>query len=272
LPELVSAFNGSALDVLWATLDSFALLVKCLPGDLWKIDPVDEKMVRSRVFDIRHVFQRPMTLRDWQVFFKYSCHVRVVKQSVGWSVTGCLNLGDDVIFSLSNPPSYGPLIPRLKTLYWDKPTKKYASLLRMLFTPSLVTLSLSTSDCILPSPEVTILTSIGTACPSLRSLCISSGTPFSNFLDTKGEKVLSEAVMCMHSLESLVCPALDEEAFIHLSRLSTLSELSMELQSDFKLDSLLAPPAFGSINTLTLNVSSLSVLTSILESMQFSPS
>ncbi|KAF9231249.1 hypothetical protein BU15DRAFT_56395 [Melanogaster broomeanus] len=263
LARTCRAFNSNSLDVLWATLDSFALLVKCLPRDLWRIDPEDKEMV----------FQRPMTLKDWQVFFKYSCRVHVVEQSVGPEyITGCSDLGDDVIFSLSNPPSYGPLIPCLRTLHWNKPTNEYASLLRMLFTSSLVTISLSTSDCTLDSPEVTILTSIGPACPSLKSFCISSGTPFSDFLDINGEMVLSEAVMCMHSLESLVCPALDEEAFIHLSRLSTLSELSMELKYDFKLDSLLTPPAFGSINTLTLNVSSLSILTSTLESMQFSPS
>ncbi|KAF9235553.1 hypothetical protein BU15DRAFT_51277 [Melanogaster broomeanus] len=270
LARTCRAFNSTALDVLWATLDSFALLVKCLPRDLWRIGPEDKKMVGCQVF------QRPMTLRDWQVFFKYSRRVRVVEQSVGPErITGCLSLGDDVIFSLSNPPSYGPLIPRLRTLHWDKPTKKYASLLRMLFTSSLVTISLSTSGCTLHSPEVTILTSIGTACPSLRSLCISSGTPFSNFLDIKGKKVLSEAVMNMYSLESLVCPALDEEAFIYLSRHSALNELSMELGSDFKLhivEPLLTPPAFGSINILTLNARSLSTLTSILESMQFSPS
>ncbi|KAF9233207.1 hypothetical protein BU15DRAFT_54229 [Melanogaster broomeanus] len=263
LARTCRAFNGPALDVLWATLDSFTLLVKCLPRDLWRIDPDDKKMV----------FQRTMTLSDWQIFFKYSCRVRVVEESVGpQSITGCLNLGDDVIFSLSNPPSYGPLLPRLRTLYWDKPTKKYASLLRMLFTPSLVSIFLTTSGCTLRSPEITILTPIGTACPSLRSLYIAEHARAYPLLKSI---FLSEAVMCMHSLESLVCSALDEEAFIHLSRLSALNELWMELRSDFKLDRvkpLLAPPAFGSINSLMLATSSLSTLTSILESMQFSPS
>ncbi|KAF9233205.1 hypothetical protein BU15DRAFT_80363 [Melanogaster broomeanus] len=303
LARTCRAFNGSALDELWATLDSFTFLVKCLPRDLWRIDPVDKKMVRSRASDTRHVPTDPglsglptthdtQRLADFlQIFLSRACRGKSPLDQQ--CITGCLDLGDDVIFSLSNPPSYGPLIPCLKELYWDKPTKKYASLLRMLFTPSLVAICLTTSDYTLRSPEATILTSIGTACPSLRSLCISSRmplnilhskslgisgpTPFTHFLDIdiKGDKVLSEAVMCMHSLESLVCPALDEEAFIHLSRLSALNELWMDLPFDFHLDRvkpLLAPQAFRSINTLALEARSLSTLTSILESMQFSPS
>ncbi|KAF9225709.1 hypothetical protein BS17DRAFT_559394 [Gyrodon lividus] len=265
LARTCRAFNGSALDVLWAALESFALLVQCLPRDLWKIDLVDRKLS----------FLRPMSLRDWEIFFKYSIRVRVVFQSAGpGRITRCSSLADDVIFALSHPPTYGPLIPCLKVLYWDQPNKKHAPLLRSLLTPSLVTLSLSTLGCALRSPEVSILSSIGTVCPSLRSLCISSHTAFSHFLDGKGEKILSEAILYLHALESLVCPALDEVALIHLSRLPFLNELWMELRPDFKLEKVtsLGPPAFGSINSLTLNASSLATLTSILESMQVRPS
>jgi hypothetical protein len=79
-----------------------------------------------------------MSLKDWEIFYKYSIRVRCVLSSVEPErFTGCTNLGDDVIFALSNPPTYKPLIPCLRELHWDKPNKKYASLLRSLLTPSL---------------------------------------------------------------------------------------------------------------------------------------
>lgn len=189
--------------------------------------------------------------------------------------TQCSNLGDDVIFALSTPPTYGPLIPYLKTLHWDKPNRKYASLLRLLLTPSLVSLSLS--FCALRSPEVSVLTSIGTICPLLKNFNIASYKPFANatVLDVKGEKILSEALLYLHSLESLVCPALDEAAIIHLSHLPCLLELSLELQLDFQLERVkpyVAPPAFAPLQSLTLHASALSTLTSLLEPMRFKPS
>lgn len=223
--------------------------------------------------DSGQVFQRPMSLRDWEIFFKYSSRIRFLFQSVGPELlTQCLCLGDDVIFALSNPPTYGPLVPYLKTLYWDKPSRKYASLLRLLLTPSLVILSLP--NCTLRSPEVSILTSIGTVCPSLRTLSIPAHKALGNTLDAKGEKILSEALLYLHSLESLACPALDEVAIIHLSRLPFLVELSFELQLDFQMEKVrpyIAPPAFASIDALTLHANALSTLTSLLEPMYFKP-
>ncbi|KAF8556819.1 hypothetical protein OG21DRAFT_1458543 [Imleria badia] len=263
LARTCRALHSVALDVLWASLDSFVYLVQCLPRDLWKIEPLDRRLI----------FQRPMSLRDWEIFFKYSSRIRHLFQSVGPEIlTQCSGLGDDVIFALSNPPTYGPLLPYLKNLYWDKPNRKYASLLRLLLTPSLVVLSLP--NCTLRSPEVSILTSIGTVCPSLRTLSIPLHKPLANVLDAKGEKILSEALLYLHSLGSLTCPALDEVAIIHLSRLPFLIDLSFELQLDFQLEKVrpyIAPPAFASIDMLTLHASALSTLTSLLEPMRFKP-
>jgi hypothetical protein len=214
-----------------------------------------------------------MSLRDWEIFFRYSSRIRHLSKSVGSELlTQCSNLGDDVIFALSNPPTYGPLVPYLKTLRWDKPNRKYASLLRLLLTPSLVSLSLPC--CALRSPEVSILTSIGTTCPSLKSLSIVPHESLGNLFDAKCEKILSQALLYLHSLESLVCHALDEAAIVHLSRLPFLVELSFELQLDFQLEKVrpyIAPPAFASIYSLTLRANALSTLTSLLEPMRFKP-
>lgn len=45
LARTCRAFSGAALDVLWATLDSFVYLIRCLPRDLWKIEFIDRRMV-----------------------------------------------------------------------------------------------------------------------------------------------------------------------------------------------------------------------------------
>lgn len=222
--------------------------------------------------DSGQIFQRPMTLRDWEIFFRYSSRVRHLFKCVGSEFLTCSNLGDDVIFALSNPPTYGPLIPYLRTLHWDKPDREYASLLRLLLTPSLVSLSLSC--CTLRSPEVSILTSIGAICPSLKTLSMVPHITLGNLLDAKGEKIVSQTLLYLHSLESLVCPALDEAAIVHLSRLPSLVELSFELQLDFQLEKVrpfIEPPAFSSIHSLTLRANALSTLTSLLEPMRFKP-
>ncbi|KIJ14707.1 hypothetical protein PAXINDRAFT_115738 [Paxillus involutus ATCC 200175] len=269
LARTCRAFNSSALDVLWERLESFTVLIQCLPQDLWRIDCVG----RRKTF-VRCCFRRPMSLKDWEIFYKYSNRVRCVLRSTRDGQLDWQHLGDDIIFALSNRPTPRPLIPCLRELHWDKSNKQHASLLHSLLTPSLDTLTLKTFGCQLRSPEVSILTSIGTVCPSLRTLRILLRAPLSQFLDTQGETVLSEAVLYLHSLESLVCPALDEAAIVHLSRLPRLSNLSMELRPDFKSNDLtsLAPPAFGSINDLTLTASSLETLTSFLELIQITPS
>lgn len=218
-----------------------------------------------------------MSLRDWDIFFRHSYRVRTLFQSVGPEIlTQCSSLSDDVIFALSNPPTYGPLIPYLRRLYWDKTNKTYASLLRLLLTPSLVTLTLS--RCAMRSPEVSILTSIGTVCPALKTLCISSKFDSlkgsGKMLDVRGEKILSEALLYLPALQSLSCPAIDESAIIHLSHLPFLADLSLKLRVDLQLERLrpfLAPPAFASVNSLTLHTTSLSTLTSLFEPMHFKP-
>ncbi|KIJ62188.1 hypothetical protein HYDPIDRAFT_95105 [Hydnomerulius pinastri MD-312] len=264
LARTCRVFNSAALDVLWANLGSFARLIMCLPQDLWTVNPSNKKLV----------FLRPMVINDWEIFFKYSTRVRSVDGIGLHCIRGCSTLGDDAIFALSNPPTFGPLIPYLRMLDWDQPSTRYASLLRLLLTPSLVSLTLSTMGCALRSPEASIMTSIGTSCPSLRILRITSPTPFSNFLDDKGAKVLSTAILYLHSLRTLACHALDEAAVVHLARLPSLSDLSIELPSGFQLDKVLphlAAPAFGTISSLTLNAVTLSTLTSFLEGMQFRP-
>ena len=213
-----------------------------------------------------------MSLRDWEIFYRYSSRIRTLGRVMPEYLLRPLNLDDDVIFALSNPPTYGPLVPYLRTLYWDKPDRKHASLLRLLLTPCLVNLSLP--SCNLRIPEVSILTCIGTVCPSLKNLRIASHKVFANLSDARGEKILSEALLYLHSLESLACPALDEAAIVHLSHLPRLVDLSLELQSNFQLEKVrpfMRPPAFASIESLTIHAHALSTLTSFLELMSLNP-
>lgn len=115
-----------------------------------------------------------------------------------------------------------------------------------------------------------ILTAIGTVCPLLKKLCITSHRPFADILDARGEKILSEVLLHMHSLESLVYPMPDQPTIIHVSRLP-LVELSPELQADFQVEKArpFVMPAFGSVESLTLHANALSTLTPLLQPMRF---
>jgi hypothetical protein len=57
LARTCRAFNDSALDVLWETLESFTILVQCLPRDLWRVaNAIEKKLVRCAT---RVTFDKP---------------------------------------------------------------------------------------------------------------------------------------------------------------------------------------------------------------------
>ncbi|KAG9309977.1 hypothetical protein JVU11DRAFT_10011 [Chiua virens] len=267
LARTCRTFSSPALDILWKALTSLIYLLRCLPTDLfqWKREDVDS--ANFSVVTVR--FQRAMSRSDWEIFFRYSSRVRFLSvSSPDFYVGRQAKLADDVIFTLSHPPGYGSLAPYLKTLHWTRSQEEYAPLFWALLSNSLVDLAL---PCLLlRSPTTSIL--LTSRCLSLKSLHVYS---------EKGHealplKLLSETVLYLHSLESLEleCCALDKEAISHLSHLPSLAELVMRLPTHLQsreLIPLLTPPAFASLESLTLKVNSLPTLTSLLEVMRFRP-
>lgn len=135
--------------------------------------------LRPDLIRYHQTFQRPTLLKDREISFRYSSRIRTLLRCCrSERVSRCSTLDDDAAFPLSNPPD--PWSP-LNRLHWNRSDKKYASLLRLLLTPSLVTLSLS--SCMLPFLYASILTAIGTVCPLLKKLCITSHRPFADILD-----------------------------------------------------------------------------------------
>ncbi|KAG9312513.1 hypothetical protein JVU11DRAFT_6907 [Chiua virens] len=221
-------------------------------------------------------FQRAMTLSDWEIFFRYSSRVR--------SLTGfepsrfCSSLDSNVIFSLSHPPQYGPLVPCLQTLIWGKSKKEYAPLLQLLFTHSLVDATLPCFALCLPE----ISMQLTSRCPSLKKINIQIVDAYGSFSNTPhadSHPMLHDTLLRLHSLESVRClsstsvDSLTEDFMVHLFRRLSLIEVSLYLPNDLRLANIkphLSPPAFASIEFLTLSCK-LSTLTSLLEHIHFKP-
>ncbi|KAG9311598.1 hypothetical protein JVU11DRAFT_7807 [Chiua virens] len=261
LARTCRTFSDAALDILWEDLPSFAYLIRCLPSSLWKINQTNQRMS----------FERAMSLSDWEIFFRYSSRVRSISAFpyVNEHSNSCRSLGTDVIFALSRPPHYGPLVPHLKTLVLDS-DKESEPLLRLLLTDSLVDATLPFFA--LHSPTMSI--QLTSRCPSLKRLSIRnlSIQTFDDIPDVDKHRIAQETILRLpHSLESLDCTAvrLDEATIAHLSHLPSLTHLTLELQVDLQLENLrphLTPLAFGSLESLTVAADTLSIVTSFWNS------
>ncbi|KIJ60562.1 hypothetical protein HYDPIDRAFT_43257 [Hydnomerulius pinastri MD-312] len=268
LARTCRAFTESALDILWEVLPSFLPLIQCLPKDLWKLESLAP-------WPVYLSFHRPMQAEDWEIFFKYSCRVRCINALYGPGDPECT---EDVLSSLCLHPELRPLIPQLRKLTWSIRGNPHNTLLYRLLVPSITSLTICDTDFYadwLSPPEADVLSSIATSCPSLQVLRIRSAYKHADALNQKCSQTLSTAVLSLRFLHTLVCTALDEDTVIHLSRLPTLSKLSLTLPATVSLDKLrphLRAPAFGRLRSLTVyhDAETLSVLTSFLEAMQLS--
>ncbi|KAG9309967.1 hypothetical protein JVU11DRAFT_10000 [Chiua virens] len=259
-------FNDTALNILWEELPSITYLIRCLPRNLWRIESISaHKQLMT--------FQRTMLLSDWEIFRRYSSRVRSLTAFES-NMLNCETLDNNVILSLSHPPHNGPLIPYLKILCWTVSDEDHVPLLPVLFTHTLVDVTLPSFS--LRSPE--IQTRLTSTCPSLKRLYVKRlyvKVASERERDNADEqRALSESIMCLHFLESLNCQfcTLDEAAVLHLSCLPSLIELSLDLQDESYLETVkrsLVPPAFATLQSLSLQVDALSPLISFLQLMHF---
>ncbi|KAG9317777.1 hypothetical protein JVU11DRAFT_1997 [Chiua virens] len=262
LARVSRVFSNTALDVLWEQLASIAYLIRCLPPDLWRVRSGETvgKMLS---------FKRKMTQSDWDTFFRYSSRIRTLLDSEFNLKHGCSRLAKDVIFALSHPPCYGPLLPNLKTLFWDTADAKYGPLLQWLFTRSLVNVVLP--HFVFCSPEMSL--QLTSRCPSLKHVRVTAES-LARSPNSDDSKIFSDLILGLHSLESLECHAPNKATIFHISRLPSLVKLSLRFEDDLQLQTLrpnLTPPAFASLESLILQVHNLPTLTSLLEVIRFRP-
>ncbi|KAF8557179.1 hypothetical protein OG21DRAFT_1457942, partial [Imleria badia] len=215
LARTCRAFKEPALDVLWKTLYDPSPLAQCLP----------EASHHSEIAILQgtgthYSFSRWLTQVEWGILRSYARRVRSMHDS-NLSFRG---LDWESVRTLLNPPTTEPLFPNLRDLYCDFATP-IEHLLYMPF-PSLTSLHVESV------PEESIhafqgsVESFSTFSPNISRLTINLSQP-----DTTFSKFFSNCICRWRNLQTVSCPevTLDVDALAHLSRTSTLTEVTFML-------------------------------------------
>lgn len=154
-------------------------LVKCLPSDLFGIEPGRMLGLSSDLFGNEQgcmVSVKPLDTRTWGILCKYTFRVHSVIQSDRSAVIE--PLGSLMLSCSSSPTS---LFPNLRRLKWHTDgTHCAAEFLRMAFVPTLLSLDIQISS--VSSRFLSVLSSLGALCPQLQTLYMRFPSPTRDLL------------------------------------------------------------------------------------------
>lgn len=151
---------------------------------------------------------------------------------------------------LSCPSAPASLFPNLRQLTWHADgTHCAAEFLRMAFVPTLLSLDMQISS--ESSFFLSVLSSLGTLCPHLQVLIMTSAT---NGLLRKASPFVAQSISQLNCLKTLYVWDLGNQGNEHLMQLPALQVLVLDLQtsSAWKGRSRLQFPGFHNLNYLVL--------------------
>ncbi|KAH7911890.1 hypothetical protein BJ138DRAFT_1084683 [Hygrophoropsis aurantiaca] len=207
LARTCRSFYEPAMDVLYSNVD-MACLVQHMFEDLW----YEDNMVLY--------FLRPMELRDWDEFFRYSRRVRIL------TTLSSFGINQNIYQALSHPPSHRiNIFPRLNGLRLSNVIEyEFMSLLIKRNLTSIL-LSFGEGDEI----ATNILPSLPSTCPYLRRIKISPRLSGEDSIGT-----ICEVLCNLPRLETLLFSGtvLPEKVLPHLACLPSLKELDITLPAN----------------------------------------
>jgi len=165
------SFEDPVLDALWAKQRSLLLLLKSLPGDVWKEGGCSVSAPTTRVFFsllkrfIRKSFRRLPTMTEWVRFRKYARRMRELSRSITPDCQSPEVLSVMQLFTIKEP-----LLPNLKTLkLWG--IKQYSIPFIPLFLSQRTTSITLGFESNLPEATVaSMITTLPTLCPDLQAI------------------------------------------------------------------------------------------------------
>ncbi|KAH7921197.1 hypothetical protein BV22DRAFT_1198366 [Leucogyrophana mollusca] len=240
LARTCRTFQGPASDILWADVRRLTPLVKCLPEDLWSVGPPGVP-TNMRAFPLRGqvLFLRPMVLKDWIIFRRYSQRVRNLE----------ISSANAAIFrALCNPPDPSYLFPGLLSLRWsNKATQQDAiPFLRSLIKPTLLSISLPAR--IYRQIDVT---SLGLLCPNIQCILLGEDPDGEGYLTAD---VGSRMIRQCQTLKRFDCfSTISDETLLQLACLPALESLSFTPSNTTSFGHLKGlPQAFPALRELTV--------------------
>lgn len=269
LPALASTcriFERPALDVLWRNLQSVEPLVKCLPSDLFGIEPGRMLGLSSDLFGNEQgcmVLVKPLDTRTWGILCKYTSRVHSITQSNRSAVIEPLGS-----LMLSCPSAPASLFPNLRRLKWHTDgTHCAAEFLRMAFVPTLLSLEIQIPAV---SPKfLSVLSSLGVLCPQLQMLDMRFPSATHDSL-RKTSPFVAQAISQLHCLKVLFVWDLGDQGNKHLMQLQTLQKLWLDLKTSaaWERQSLSRFPGFHDLYSLVLFIDNLEHASNFLSSLQ----
>nr|GAT55157.1 predicted protein [Mycena chlorophos] len=252
------AFEAPALDSLWREPghDLLQHILGCFPDDLLEVFAALDKITLR--------LRRPILHKDWERPSRYCARVRslLLKADEGSKYLDVFSL-----FTLSFPGDF--VFPRLHILRWilgnpaapAAATKEESDLLgflRMLIPPTLQRFHIE--------QRVGGLKLLLSALPSITSRARSLTHVHLGRLRTRaaictsGEReAISDFVLRLERLESLIVPAIDGRAFLHLAALPGLTNLRLETCLESTRIPAILPRAETFVALQTLRVESLAM-------------
>ncbi|KAJ7616043.1 hypothetical protein FB45DRAFT_841681 [Roridomyces roridus] len=217
LARTCRAFCDPALDLLWEDKDGLRHLLRCMPDGLW--EPVAQDDDDEDISDEQLYLTRPVVPADWDRFLFYSRRVKTFTFDVDSEIAYCSSSVDILRISFPGPV----LFPNLRTLLWLSGSCGTIRHIRLFLAPHLRKLVLDSLDSV---ADLSVLPTLVTQCPGLAEVDIAMPDRLLRFLGN-----LYTSVVSLHRLVTLSIPSIDDSVLEHLSRMPTLTSLTLKRQN-----------------------------------------
>ncbi|KAF7374130.1 hypothetical protein MSAN_00294300 [Mycena sanguinolenta] len=240
LARTCCTFHEPALDHLWRSSTPVNLL-RCMPADLWVVDERDG-------WKCTMLPRRPIRAEDWNRVFVYAPRIRNL----------CFTSWDcdlSQIFPVISVCLPDQLLPNLQTLHWW-PSDVNFHFIHLFLGPKITSITFPASTI----AAISLLPSLALKCPTLKNVSILSGE----------KQAVSVFLRSLKRVESVHVDSLDHGTLEHLSRLPTLTALSLNIPPT-SLSPRLDPQPFTVLRKLHLGSSHISAITHFLKSCKEVP-
>ncbi|KAG2077584.1 hypothetical protein BDR04DRAFT_554801 [Suillus decipiens] len=257
LARTCSAFHDTALDVLWQQFGTIARAIQSMPRDLWG----GGKNRSSSLICLR--LHRHLTKDDWSIFRRYALRIRQLSFAVQDVCCGqklIVDIDDELLACLASMDPTQPLLPNLTSLEWIVYDEGDLRLIRRIMTKSITSLFLEFwAISSLPTLQQ-FISSIASACPSLRKLIVHSVAQASHLRYS-----VSQTLFHLHHLTTIHCGVLNAEALDHLSHLPSLLDLKFTLQQNTEFQN---EPLFEQLQVLDVHVQDITSAVDLVSRMR----
>ncbi|KAJ7196089.1 hypothetical protein GGX14DRAFT_474058, partial [Mycena pura] len=243
LARTCATFHGPALHHLWRS-STIANLLHCMPADLWVVDQASDSESPNM-----HP-RRPIRAEDWIRVLVYAPRIRRLCVT-SW---GCDLSEAFPLISVCLPDQ---LLPNLQTLYWW-PSSANFHFIHLFLGPKITSITFPGSSI----HAISLLSTLASKYPLLKNVSISCAE----------EREVSLFLRSLEFVESVQADILDRGALEHLSRLPTLTRLSLDtVPTSLSFSPHLDPKPFAVLRKLQLRSEDIEAITHFLGSCKEVP-